>query len=312
MGQRPTAQDEEGFSDKGHEPLQARPQARHPHPRHLRDPPPSSAPTKASRKNAARAFPASSSLEYDAIRTEHTTASQAHGRGLRRLPQRQGDRYALPAHRRGARRLRSRGPAASTPKRSLRLAGATACAADGGDDETREPDRPRKQGAAHPRVRSRHGDAGLRSPRRSPWRHRRLQGPHRRRLESLRGPQPTPRSRRKLPPPRWEPSGADAPRGRGPKGSPPLFPFPGASRRPNRRSPPTTVSFNPLKANGQLFTHLPQLCKLATHVPSGPLWVHEIKFDGYRMAIRTTPARSSSSPAPGSTGPPNIPQPPPP
>ena len=52
-----------------------------------------------------------------------------------------------------------------------------------------------------------------------------------------------------------------------------------------------TVSFNPLKANGQLFTHLPQLCKLATHVPSGPLWVHEIKFDGYRMATRTTPGK---------------------
>ena len=64
---------------------------------------------------------------------------------------------------------------------------ATARAADGGDDEHRDPDRPRKQGAAHPRVRSRHGDAGLRPPRRSPRRHRRLQGPHRRRLESLRG-----------------------------------------------------------------------------------------------------------------------------
>jgi DNA ligase D-like protein (predicted ligase) len=30
----------------------------------------------------------------------------------------------------------------------------------------------------------------------------------------------------------------------------------------------------------------PQLCKLATQPPSGPLWVHEIKFDGYRMAAR--------------------------
>ena len=46
---------------------------------------------------------------------------------------------------------------------------------------------------------------------------------------------------------------------------------------------------------------------------SGPLWVHEIKFDGYRMAARITPGKqSSSSPVPGSTGPPNIPQPPPP
>jgi ATP dependent DNA ligase domain len=30
----------------------------------------------------------------------------------------------------------------------------------------------------------------------------------------------------------------------------------------------------------------PQLCKLATQAPSGPLWVHEVKFDGYRMAAR--------------------------
>ena len=35
----------------------------------------------------------------------------------------------------------------------------------------------------------------------------------------------------------------------------------------------------------------PQLCKLATHAPSGPLWVHEIKFDGYRMAARITPGK---------------------
>ena len=30
----------------------------------------------------------------------------------------------------------------------------------------------------------------------------------------------------------------------------------------------------------------PQLSKLATSAPSGPQWVHEIKFDGYRMAAR--------------------------
>jgi ATP-dependent DNA ligase len=30
----------------------------------------------------------------------------------------------------------------------------------------------------------------------------------------------------------------------------------------------------------------PQLTKLATKAPSGPQWVHEIKFDGYRMAAR--------------------------
>ena len=30
----------------------------------------------------------------------------------------------------------------------------------------------------------------------------------------------------------------------------------------------------------------PQLCKFAAKAPSGPLWVHEIKFDGYRIAAR--------------------------
>lgn len=30
----------------------------------------------------------------------------------------------------------------------------------------------------------------------------------------------------------------------------------------------------------------PQLCKLVTTAPSGPGWVHEIKFDGYRIAAR--------------------------
>ena len=30
----------------------------------------------------------------------------------------------------------------------------------------------------------------------------------------------------------------------------------------------------------------PQLSKLATKVPTGPQWAHEIKLDGYRMAAR--------------------------
>jgi DNA ligase D-like protein (predicted ligase) len=31
----------------------------------------------------------------------------------------------------------------------------------------------------------------------------------------------------------------------------------------------------------------PQLTKLSTKAPSGPQWIHEVKFDGYRMAART-------------------------
>jgi ATP-dependent DNA ligase len=30
----------------------------------------------------------------------------------------------------------------------------------------------------------------------------------------------------------------------------------------------------------------PQLCNLVAKAPSGPGWVHEVKFDGYRMAAR--------------------------
>ena len=35
----------------------------------------------------------------------------------------------------------------------------------------------------------------------------------------------------------------------------------------------------------------PQLSKLAAKAPTGPQWVHEIKFDGYRMAARIEKAR---------------------
>src|SRR5262249_54007865 len=30
----------------------------------------------------------------------------------------------------------------------------------------------------------------------------------------------------------------------------------------------------------------PQLCRLVDQPPSGPNWVHEVKFDGYRMQLR--------------------------
>jgi hypothetical protein len=30
----------------------------------------------------------------------------------------------------------------------------------------------------------------------------------------------------------------------------------------------------------------PQLSKLASKAPTGPQWIHEIKFDGYRMAAQ--------------------------
>ena len=46
----------------------------------------------------------------------------------------------------------------------------------------------------------------------------------------------------------------------------------------------------------------PQLSKLVVTAPTGPNWVHEIKFDGYRMAARIERARCNSSPGPNSTG----------
>jgi bifunctional non-homologous end joining protein LigD len=46
----------------------------------------------------------------------------------------------------------------------------------------------------------------------------------------------------------------------------------------------------------------PQLSRLAAQAPIGPQWVHEIKFDGYRMAARIssgTPALRTDRNPPG-------------
>src|ERR1700722_19019143 len=58
--------------DNGHEPLQARPQARNPHPRHLRDRRPALPPP--GRRGKRRPGLRPHRPEYDAIRTEHATA----------------------------------------------------------------------------------------------------------------------------------------------------------------------------------------------------------------------------------------------
>src|SRR6202453_765591 len=91
--------------DNGHEPLQVRPQARNPQPRHLRDRRPALPTPRRRGKRRPGLRP-----HRPRIRSHPRPAldrSQAHGRGLRRLPQQQGDRHALPAHRRGPRLLRS-------------------------------------------------------------------------------------------------------------------------------------------------------------------------------------------------------------
>src|ERR1700687_643096 len=37
----------------------------------------------------------------------------------------------------------------------------------------------------------------------------------------------------------------------------------------------------------------PELCKLVTRIPAGDNWVHEIKFDGFRMHTRIVKSRAA-------------------
>ncbi len=46
----------------------------------------------------------------------------------------------------------------------------------------------------------------------------------------------------------------------------------------------------------------PQLTRLVDEAPAGDGWLHEIKFDGYRMHARLEAARRSCGPARGWTG----------
>ena len=111
--------------------------------------------------------------EYDAIRTEHTTAVK---RMAEAFEGSLNDKATAMHFQRivGALVASAVGAGRFYSEKVTQARDATARAADGGDDEHGAPDRPRKQGAAHPRVRGRHGDAGLRPPRRGPRRHRRL------------------------------------------------------------------------------------------------------------------------------------------
>ena len=66
--------------------------------------------------------------------------------------------------------------------------------------------------------------------------------------------------------------------------------------RANQPSDPTGRSASFHVARSVAVTHIrsvplqrwiaPQLSKLVQKAPSGPNWVHEIKFDGFRMAAR--------------------------
>src|SRR5271166_2689494 len=60
----------------------------------------------------------------------------------------------------------------------------------------------------------------------------------------------------------------------------------GGPARSGRRSSPFSVGPRYLPQMSPPKWIKPQLCKLAVKAPSGSLWVHEIKFDGYRVASR--------------------------
>src|SRR5271165_3331813 len=58
------------------------------------------------------------------------------------------------------------------------------------------------------------------------------------------------------------------------------------SRKERRRSSPFSVGPRYRLQMSPPKWIKPQLCKFAAKAPSGPLWIHEIKFDGYRIAAR--------------------------
>ena len=102
--------------DNGHEPLQVRPQARNPQPRHLRDCRPALPTPRRRGKRRPGLRPHRPRIRCHPHRAHDRR--QADGRGLRRLPQRQGDRDALPEP--SSAPLSGRD--ASTPPRSARPA----------------------------------------------------------------------------------------------------------------------------------------------------------------------------------------------
>src|SRR5208282_700901 len=113
----------------------------------------------------------------------------------------------------------------------------------------------RNQGAADPRIRRRHGDAGLRPARRRPRRDRRLQGPDRRRLEGLRSPGRSPGREEGRHRPDRRLRGLTPPAGT--ERSPPLFPPVAELNALLKGSPPMSVSFTLLKVSGRRFDLLP-------------------------------------------------------
>ena len=62
-----------------------------------------------------------------------------------------------------------------------------------------------------------------------------------------------------------------------------------------RRNRPKPANSNPTRGGGESIVLpawiKPQLAKLVEKAPDGPPWLHEIKFDGYRMHARLAAGR---------------------
>src|SRR5208337_274570 len=229
--------------------------------------------------------------DYETIRAEHASALKRMAEAFEG-PQRKGDRDALPAHRRGPRKLRGRGGTLLLHQ-GRRGPHRNRPGSRRGRRRTGLPDRPRKQGAADPRIRSRHGDAVLRPPRRRPRRDRRLQGPHRRRLEGLRSPGRAP----------GREEGRNRPDGRlrrltppaGTERSPPLFFVRGVLPLPEKGAPQCPSASSSTKPTAKVSTSCP-----ATKTGNSPSRTPTPPTSSTRSASkRPSPTARGRSPASG-------------
>src|SRR5277367_5004167 len=228
MGQRPTAQDEKDFRQWPRTAPSPLPSAK-PAPPSPSRPPPSSAPTRVSRKTSPR--PSASSSPNTTPSARSTQAPSNVWPRPSKAPSTTRRPPCTSSASSGPSSPPQSGPAASTPKRSLRpatpppappMAATTNMAPRSASKARRSaPASSQPTWRCRPTPSSPQPMAPLTPTRSSPAKNGK---PTR--------PPPRRRSRRRPPPPRWEPSRADAPEGAGPKGSRP----PSLPRRPTQRA----------------------------------------------------------------------------
>src|SRR5271155_2110620 len=229
MGQRPTAQDEKDFLQWPRTAPSPPPSAK-PAPPSPSRPPPSSAPTRASRKTSPR--PSASSSPNTTPSAPSTRPQSSAWPRPSKAPSTTRRPPCTSSASSGPSSPPQSGPVASTPKRSLRpatpppappMAATTNMGLPSASKARRSaPASSQPTWRCRPTPSSPRPTAPSTPTRTSPAKNGK---PTR--------PPPTPRSRRRPPSPRWEPSGADALKRRGSERPPPPFP-PGASRRPTQ------------------------------------------------------------------------------